>query len=142
MPSQPLWAKYGQISSPSPAEQIADVAEPEQAVKVEESSKEVVVDAVKEQSPLEPAEELSLIDKIKGNPLYMAIIGGGVAILVVLALILGRRRKEVDDQLDNDLAEDFSLDIDEEPADMGDAFDESLEDAEQEANAEKSGHCI
>ncbi|MCG8668764.1 MAG: hypothetical protein MI867_05080 [Pseudomonadales bacterium] len=120
-----------QAAAEAEAEAPDQPVEPEQAVQVEASPKQVVVEPPEQQVAQVPEKEPSLVEKILGNPLYMAIIGGGIAALAVIGLILGRRRGEKTDELDDALVEDFSLDVDDEPQDFDEALDETEIDHEQ-----------
>ena len=91
--------------------------EPQPAIQVEETPKEVVLDEPAQQAAQTPETPPTLLEELTRNPLYMAIAGGGVLVLAVLAVIIGRRRSEETDELDEALVEDFSLNVEDETPD-------------------------
>ncbi|MDX1694707.1 MAG: FimV/HubP family polar landmark protein [Ketobacteraceae bacterium] len=115
------------------AEEGAEEEAPKPAIQVEETPK-VVIDEPPKQVAETPKAPPTLLEQLTQNPLYMAIAGGGVLVLAVLALIIGRSRSRQEDELDEALVEDFSLNVEEETPDFAEdtAVDESLEAPDEE----------
>lgn len=106
--------------------------EPQPAIQVEETSKEVVLDEPATPVTQAPKEPPTLLEQLTQNPLYMAIAGGGVLVLAILAVVIGRRRSEESDELDEALVEDFSLNVEEEAPE----YDEDTDLVEAETEEE------
>lgn len=129
-----------------PAEEVSEAApaakEPQPAIKFEETPKEVVLDELAHDAAQAPKEPPTLIEQLTQNPLYMAIVGGGVLVLALLALIIGRRRSEESDELDDALVEDFSLNVEEEAPDLMEAASEALDSDEREEVAPQTADVL
>ncbi|MCG8317494.1 MAG: hypothetical protein MI976_30120 [Pseudomonadales bacterium] len=102
---------------------VTEEPKPQQAIQVEQTPKKVVVDTPTESQAPQPAKEPSLLEQLTQNPLYMAIAGGGIAVLAILAFVVGRRKKEESDDIDEALVEDFSLNVEEDAPAIGDQLD-------------------
>ncbi|PIE42595.1 MAG: hypothetical protein CSA49_00205, partial [Gammaproteobacteria bacterium] len=93
-------------------------------------------DTTTEVESAEPQRELSVFEQVLSNKLYMSIAGGVVAVLAVLGVVLGRRRKDEEDELEEALVEDFSLDIEEEA--VSEEAEETLVDTAVEEPVEET----
>ena len=122
-------------------EVVQAARESQPAIKVEETPKQVVLEGAEHESAQTPKVAPTLMEQLTQSPLYMAIAGGGVLVLALLALIIGRRRSEQSDELDEALMEDFSLGEDAAPSDM-EAASEALGGVEREEAAPQTADVL
>ena len=121
---------FEEEATPEAAVEAPTPKPPEQqpAITVEETPKKVVVEPPAEKTPQVPQEPPSLVEQITKNPLYMAIGGGAILILVLLAVIISRKRGEKsEDELDEAMVEDFSLNVEDEAAELEAPEEEAAE---------------
>ena len=136
----------------SEEEQDSATAEPEVEPESEEiSAVGVIMEEPAEQQPQpipEPvAENPGILQQLMQNPLYLAAGGGAIVLLILLGLI-ALRKKQGDDELEEDMVEDFQLpdsqddamlQLDSVDLDSDDDFEEAVEaSADEETVAQTS----
>ena len=118
---------------PEQLEAEADLADTDATAETEMTASEVNSEAEKapEKPPAVKPESTSFIDNLLSNPLY-AGLGLGALVLALVAVLMGRRRKESDDQQPV-VADNIELELDEAPeADLAEvSLDEELATPEE-----------